>query len=351
VFDAGPNFALLAVRVLLRLRERMIAVRALMNPAAQAAQAELRLGLRRAIRAVRAHIRRRVGSVQKSIEFLAVMHIAVASTQDNTRDNYWFLTYFGCLKATQERRRAPERLSRVLPRNGNGPPPMKLTQPLISKLALPAGKADVIYFDDDLAGFGLRLRAGGRRSWVFQYSIGVKQRRMTLGLASAITLADARKTAGELHARVRLGADPAASRKEGRIRAADTVEATLRSYLPERKATMRPASYKCVERHLLRYAKPLHPLGLAMVTRRDVGTLLASVAAASGNVSANRTRASLSGFFAWAVARGLTEVNPILGTHVAAEQARSRVLSIEELAAVWRASGDDTYVRSSGCWF
>src|ERR1700686_1942846 len=55
----------------------MIAVRALMNPAAQAAQAELRLGLRRAIRAVRVHIRRRVGSVQKSIEFLAVMHARV----------------------------------------------------------------------------------------------------------------------------------------------------------------------------------------------------------------------------------------------------------------------------------
>src|SRR5262252_4687627 len=55
----------------------MIAVRALMNPATQAAQAELRLGLRRAIRAVRVHVRRRVGLVQKSIELLAVMHARV----------------------------------------------------------------------------------------------------------------------------------------------------------------------------------------------------------------------------------------------------------------------------------
>src|ERR1700687_3796272 len=55
----------------------MIAVRALMNPAAQAAQAELRLGLRRAIRTVRVHIRRRVGLVQKSIESLAIMHTRV----------------------------------------------------------------------------------------------------------------------------------------------------------------------------------------------------------------------------------------------------------------------------------
>src|ERR1700745_2772911 len=55
----------------------MIAVRALVNPAAQAAQAKLRLVLRRAIRAVRVHIRRRVGFVQKSIEFLAVMHTRI----------------------------------------------------------------------------------------------------------------------------------------------------------------------------------------------------------------------------------------------------------------------------------
>src|SRR6202790_4521582 len=56
----------------------MIAVRTLMNPAAQAPQAELRLGLRRAIRAVRVHSRRRVGLAQKSIEFLAVMHTRVS---------------------------------------------------------------------------------------------------------------------------------------------------------------------------------------------------------------------------------------------------------------------------------
>src|SRR6202521_1771585 len=48
-----------------------------MIAAAQAAQAELRLGLRRTIRAVRVHIRRRVGLVQKSIEFLAVMYTRV----------------------------------------------------------------------------------------------------------------------------------------------------------------------------------------------------------------------------------------------------------------------------------
>ena len=39
---------------------------------------------------------------------------------------------------------------------------MKLTQPMISKLALPHGKSDAIFFDDDMPGLGLRLRSGGK---------------------------------------------------------------------------------------------------------------------------------------------------------------------------------------------
>ncbi len=57
---------------------------------------------------------------------------------------------------------------------------MRLTQKEISKLVLPRGKSEVIYFDDDLAGFGLRLRASGAARWVYQYKVGPKHRRMTL---------------------------------------------------------------------------------------------------------------------------------------------------------------------------
>src|ERR1700677_1007721 len=55
----------------------MIAARALMNPTAQVAYLELCLGLGRPISAVRVNIRRRIGFIQKPIEFLAVMHARV----------------------------------------------------------------------------------------------------------------------------------------------------------------------------------------------------------------------------------------------------------------------------------
>ena len=220
---------------------------------------------------------------------------------------------------------------------------MKLTQPTVNSLTLPAGKTDAIYFDDDLPGFGIRLRASGKRSFIFQYQVGAKQRRITLGAQGALTVPAARKTAGDLHARVRLGEDPAAAKREGQRRAADTVEGALRFYLPEKKQVLRGSSYEAVERHLLRHAKSLHGLGVASVTRRDIAEVLARLVSTNGSIAANRTRASLQAFFGWAITRGLVEQNPAVGTHRAPESTRSRVLPLAELAYVWRACGDDAY--------
>ena len=66
---------------------------------------------------------------------------------------------------------------------------MKLTSKTADALTLPRGKSEAIYFDKGIPGFGLRLRAGGGTSWVFQYLIGAKQRRMSLGLVGAAALA------------------------------------------------------------------------------------------------------------------------------------------------------------------
>jgi Arm DNA-binding domain len=109
---------------------------------------------------------------------------------------------------------------------------MKLTQANIDQLALPPGKIDVIFFDDDLPGFGLRLRAGGSRGYVVQYALGIRSRRMTIGTTKILTLEKARETARNILARARLGHDPAAERDEARARASDhTLGASLRRVL------------------------------------------------------------------------------------------------------------------------
>jgi hypothetical protein len=84
---------------------------------------------------------------------------------------------------------------------------MKLSRRTVDSLALPPGKQEAIYFDEDLPGFGLRLQGDSRR-YVVQYKIGSKHRRMTLGSTAAVTLDSARKSAGDILAAVRLGHDP-----------------------------------------------------------------------------------------------------------------------------------------------
>ena len=71
---------------------------------------------------------------------------------------------------------------------------------------------------------------------------------------------------------------------------------------------------------------------------------LAEIEKASGPIARNRLRSSLSTFFAWAIADGLIEVNPVAGTAKAEEgSSRERVLSETELAAIWQACGEDQF--------
>jgi Arm DNA-binding domain len=103
--------------------------------------------------------------------------------------------------------------------------PMKLTQKMVAAVTLPKGRSELIVFDDDIPGLGVRLRTGGPPRWIFQFRVGAKQRRISLGPVSAISVARARELAGELHAKVRLGHDPAATKAEEQVRAVETMGA------------------------------------------------------------------------------------------------------------------------------
>jgi Arm DNA-binding domain len=62
---------------------------------------------------------------------------------------------------------------------------MRLTKATIDRLKLPQGKSETIIFDEGLPGFGLRIRSGGKRTWVIQYRVRKRQRRVTLGTRHA----------------------------------------------------------------------------------------------------------------------------------------------------------------------
>jgi integrase len=233
---------------------------------------------------------------------------------------------------------------------------MKLTAKNVRAIQLPKGKTDHLFWDDDIPGFGLRLRAGGSRNWVFQYALGEKQRRLSLGAAtpeSFSTVKDKdsniklgiRDRAALLHAKVKLGQDPAGEKTENRKRASDTFEAIAKKFLAAKKASTRPTTYSEVERHILKRAKTLNGLQVAKISRRDIASLIGTIKENNGPVAANRVRSTLSDFFSWSMSEGVDgiENNPVIGTNKSEEISRERVLKDHELRTIWKHAGDDHY--------
>src|SRR5262249_39084742 len=150
-------------------------------------------------------------------------------------------------------------------------------------------------------------------------------------------------SAAELHAKVRLGGDPAGQKTESRIRAAETLGAILQVYLQHQRTGVKPGSFRQLERHLVKHCRALHCLQLAKVDRRAVAARLVAVATKSGLVESNRVRASLAAFYSWCISQGFAETNPVVGTARHQEKSRERVLTDAELRAIWIAttSADD----------
>src|SRR5215472_4833501 len=241
-------------------------------------------------------------------------------------------------------RRFPERLN------------MKLTAKAITVLILPPGKSDVIHFDEDLPRFGYRLRhaSDGKilRSWIVQYKKAGRSSRVRIGDASVIPPEAARAEAKRILARVDLGEDPASDRRDRREKDRYSLHSVIDEYLETRrppqtdrerkdKSRVRPKTYRELRRYLLDTFRPLHTMPIDRVTRKDIAFHLAHIKRERGVSVEGCARAALNKFFSWAMTMGLIEHNPVIGTPMPGRgEPRSRVLSDEELVAIWRACPD-----------
>jgi integrase len=220
---------------------------------------------------------------------------------------------------------------------------MKLTKAAVAGLTLPAGCDEKTYWDNDIPLFGVRLRKGGSKGWVFWYRLGGRAsplRKIGLGATSAVSAAEARAEAARLYAKVRLGQDPAGEKAESIVRAGETVESAFRPFLARQAKRLKPRSYAEVERHLLIQAKPLHRLQLWTVDRRIIAGRLTEIGESAGPSAANRLRSDLHTFFAWAMVEGSVDANPVANTNRHEEgSSRERVLTSDELRAIWTATG------------
>jgi len=229
---------------------------------------------------------------------------------------------------------------------------MLLTDQSVAKLSIPEGKSELIVFDDREPGFGVRLRAGGKRVWICQYRAGGQQRRVTIKPVAELTAAKARDRAKAIKAGVTLGSDPQGERLAEKERAKTTLLHIVDDYLRAldrrvKASAMKLASYEATERYLRNHWAKLHQQPAHALSRREIAERLTAVATENGPISANRARAALSSLYTWAMKEGLLDTlqaNPVAFTNKPAdERHRDRVLSHVELRDIWQQSGDGDF--------
>jgi integrase len=218
----------------------------------------------------------------------------------------------------------------------------KLDKRTVASLSGPeAGRFDVIHWDDDLPGFGLRVLASGARSWCVRYRIGNKSRLIALGKLAALKPAEARSEAQRILAGAKLGHDEReeinARKAKGSSAAAESFAQVVELYLRHVVSGKRPRTQVERKRHLNVHWKPLHGKPIGDISRREIASRLLELKDQHGPIAANRARGSLNAFFVWAMQQGIAEANPVMGTAPPGEEReRERVLSANELRSVWQ---------------
>lgn len=206
-----------------------------------------------------------------------------------------------------------------------------------------AGKFDVVHWDDKLPGFGLRVLASGPRAYIVRYRVNGKSRVHTLGRIDGLSLDQARKLAGELLAKARLGVDTRAAIEAARAQAKVqrlTYRRLVELYLAACEADWRPAYAHEVRRYLLTDAAPLLDLPAATIEPPRLKELLDGLAKRSPS-AAEHGRKALASLWRWAMQHGHAEANPAANLpQLAKSKAGERTLGDEEIGALWRATAE-----------
>lgn len=231
------------------------------------------------------------------------------------------------------------------PKNTAAKNGVSLTKTTVKKLELPAGKDDIIYWDVNLPGFGLRINKNGRRAFVVQFRDEAgASKRMTIGGIDVLEADEARAQAKKLLGGVAIGNDPAKAKREARQ--AVKFGEMLDTYLAHAKDKQETSTLEATTRNLRTHSKGFHTTPLRDIGRIDIAELHGKITKKNGPVQANRVLASLSGYFAFLLARGQIETNPVNGVPKNIEKGRERVLSDDEIRAIWKGTeGSSDYDR------
>ena len=225
------------------------------------------------------------------------------------------------------------------------------------------GAKDQFIWDDDLAGFGLKVTPRGGKVYVYQYRLArpgsaerTPAKRYTIGKHGNLTPDQARKRAKELAAQVDFGIDPrqrelddvaASDEGERRTRESERIEAELAfdkvatRWLDhyEHEKCRRPSSVSLAKLVVNRYLKPAFgDKPMPHLGRADIQPVIDAIPIRRKGMR-RAVFAYASILFGWAAKRGDITSNPLTEmVKPDAPKSRDRVLTDSELAEIWRAS-------------
>jgi integrase len=236
---------------------------------------------------------------------------------------------------------------------------MKLTKRNIDTIK-PHAKRDIYVWDEEIAGFGLRVKPSGVRSFMIQYrNSSGDSRRHTLGKLGVLTAEDARKMAKAALADVAKGNDPSAQRSADRT--AITMSQLCGTYLAAakkglilgkrgrpKKASTLYADKGRIERHIIPLlgGRPVRDLKTpdlvrfmrdiaAGKTADDIKTGFRGRAIIKGGAgTASRTMGLLGGILSFAVLDGIIPTNPVRGVKRPADNHREIRLTHDQYRAL-----------------
>ena len=199
------------------------------------------------------------------------------------------------------------------------------------------GDRAVFLFDRALPGFGLRVHRSGAKAWIVQTRIEGKSRRVVIARHGEMDLAQARRHARDILARIRAGDNPADDiRKE---KTAPTVAMLADEYLRRCDPYWKPSGRKTIRIYLK--ARILPTFGKMPVERvgpEDVAAWFDAVSKDRPG-AANRAFEILRSLMFWAEEYGFRELgtNPCLGIRKNPRRDIARFLDTDELARLGRA--------------
>nr|WP_321482174.1 tyrosine-type recombinase/integrase [uncultured Cohaesibacter sp.] len=229
----------------------------------------------------------------------------------------------------------------------------KLTKRLVDSLV--AGAKDLVIWDSDVRGFGVKVTPKGTKSYFVYYrTASGQQRRPSIGKHGQITVDQARKIAQQWLAEVALGKDVSAVKQSNRK--AETIADLAKRYITDyAEVYKKPRSIATDKANIENHVVPLiGSMKVQDVSRADIEKLKLDIREGKtarklpakprgrrlvrgGEGIANRVLALLSKMFACAVDWELRSDNPVQGIKKFKENKKDRFLNEQEIARLLKA--------------